>query len=208
MISLMNDIDVNKLREQYKPGTRIRLTYMEGEDRMYNGLKGTVRMVDDAGQIHMKWDNGSSLAINTEYDIFEVIDDRQMISAILLEPGKMAKIVEIEDSLESLQNAVGGYIEEYMPFEDEVALIVNEEGKIDGLPLNRAVRNEDGKIIDIVAGKCLIVYAPIESESFLSLPKDLERKYFNEFRYPEKFRMTDKGFESIKYDPMVEDMNR
>ena len=72
----MNDIDVNKLREQYKPGTRIRLTYMEGEDRMHNGLKGTVRMVDDDGQIHMKWDNGSSLAINTEYDIFETIDYR------------------------------------------------------------------------------------------------------------------------------------
>ena len=79
---------------------------MEGEDKMYNGLKGTVRMVDDASQIHMKWDNSSSLAINTEYDIFETIDDRQMISVILLEPGKMAKIVEIEDSLESLQEVL------------------------------------------------------------------------------------------------------
>lgn len=64
------------------------------------------------------------------------------------------------------------------------------------------------KIIDIVAGRCLIVYASIESESFLCLPKDLERKYFNEFRYPEKFRLTDKGFESVKFDPMMEVMKR
>lgn len=68
-----------------------------------------------------------------------------MISEILLEPGKMAKIVEIEDSLESLQEALGGYIEEYMPFEDEVALIVDEERKINGRPLNRSIRNDDGK---------------------------------------------------------------
>ena len=124
----------------------------------------------------------------------------------MVEPNKLARRVEIEDKLVTLQKLVGGYIEEYMPFEDDIALIINEEGKLDGLPLNRAVRNEDGEIIDIVAGPFLIAYAPIESENFLSLPADLERKYFNMFRMPEKFFRTENGFESIPFEPMMEDM--
>ena len=38
-----------------------------------------------------------------------------------------------------MQSLVEGDIEEYMPFEDEVAIICNDEGKMNGLPLNRAV---------------------------------------------------------------------
>src|SRR5699024_6863922 len=45
--------------------------------------------------------------------------------------------------LEAMQELVGGDIEEYMPFEDEVAIICNEEGKIIGLPLNRAIYSEE-----------------------------------------------------------------
>ena len=32
------------------------------------------------------------------------------------------------------------------PYEDPVALVCNEEGKREGLPLNRALRDEDGDI--------------------------------------------------------------
>ena len=77
-----------------------------------------------------------------------------------------------------MQQLVGGYIEEYMPFEDEVAIICNEEGKVNRLPLNRAVYDEHSKeMIEIIAGDFFIAYAPIESETFKSLPKDLEKKY-------------------------------
>jgi hypothetical protein len=51
-------------------------------------------------------------------------------------------MVNIEDSLEAMQKTVGGYIEEYMPFSDEVAIVCNEDGKVSGLPLNRAIYNE------------------------------------------------------------------
>lgn len=40
---------------------------------MPDGLEGKVKMVDDAGQIHVAWSNGSSLALNTEKDYFEAI---------------------------------------------------------------------------------------------------------------------------------------
>jgi len=66
--------EVDRLRDLYLPGTRIILHKMEGEPRMYDGLEGSVTGVDDAGQIHMHWDNGSSLALSFEEDAFEITD--------------------------------------------------------------------------------------------------------------------------------------
>lgn len=64
------------------------------------------------------------------------------ISVLLVEPNKYPKMIEIDDTLEAMQEVVGGDIEEYMPFEDEVAIICNEEGKVNGLSPNRAVYGE------------------------------------------------------------------
>ena len=64
------------------------------------------------------------------------------ISVLLVEPNKYPKMIEIDDTLEAMQEVVGGDIEEYMPFEDEVAIICNEEGKLIGLPPNRAIYAE------------------------------------------------------------------
>ena len=47
------------------------------------------------------------------------------ISILLVEPNKYPKMIEIDDTLEAMQTVVGGDIEEYMPFEDEVAIICN-----------------------------------------------------------------------------------
>ena len=51
-------------------------------------------------------------------------------------------MIEIDDTLEAMQAMVGGDIEEYMPFEDEVAIVCHEEGKLIGLPPNRAIYAE------------------------------------------------------------------
>ena len=103
----------------------------------------------------------------------------------------------MDDSLGARHAAVGGLIEEYMPFEDEVALICNEEGKMNGMPLNRAIYGEDGQIMDVIAGPFFIAYAPVESENFLSLPDDLKQKYMDRFRAPEKFFMTAGGIRAV-----------
>lgn len=235
-------------------------------------------------------------------------DKAETISVLLIQPGKYPKTVAIEDSLEAMQALVGGDIEEYMPFEDEVAIICNEEGKVNGLPLNRAVYAEeevdmrygemaqkfreaekngnhlDGYIvftedsftekyplesrtyvvssdnkayrpnmggysiyatsldgtdknvrleaymaaekggkdgwkiercymkeremIEIMAGDFFICHAPISSEKFMSLPPDLEKKYSEKFRYPEKFVRTDDGIKAIPYKLAARDMER
>lgn len=70
-------------------------------------------------------------------------EGKDTVSVLLIQPEKYPKLIEIKDSLEAMQELVGGDIEEYMPFEDEVAIICNEEGKIIGLPLNRAIYSEE-----------------------------------------------------------------
>lgn len=68
--------------------------------------------------------------------------EQKKITVLLVEPNKYPKITEIEDSLEAMQKIVGGNIEVYSPFNDEVAIICNEEGKMIGLPLNRVIYTE------------------------------------------------------------------
>ena len=125
----------------------------------------------------------------------------ETLRVIYVEPGREARAIEIRDDLNEMQSLVGGHIEEYMPFDDEVAVICNEEGKITGLPLNRGIENENGQLIEIIAGPFFIAYAPLESEEFLSLPADLEEKYKEKFRRPERFFKTPSGIKTVKYEP-------
>lgn len=102
------------------------------------------------------------------------------IKVLLVEPEKYPKEIVIDDSLEAMQEVVGGDIEEYMPYDDDVAIICNEEGKMRGLPLNRAVYVQDNdkkEMVDIICGKFFVCYAPPESESFQSIPNAFLRKW-------------------------------
>lgn len=72
-------ITVDKIREIYPKGTMIMLENMENEN-LPKGLIGKVKNVDDIGQIHMIWQNGSSLALNVKVDKFKVLDNEQNIN--------------------------------------------------------------------------------------------------------------------------------
>lgn len=63
--------------------------------------------------------------------------------------------------------------------------VLNEEGKLDGLPLNRALRDEDGDIYDIVAGNFFL--AGIGEDDFIDLPDELVEQFAEQFRQPEVF---------------------
>ena len=72
----MNDYptrkEIEKLKKQYPEGTEIILEYMNDVQSPPAGTSGTVTDVDDIGQIHVKWDNGSSLALIPGIDRFSV----------------------------------------------------------------------------------------------------------------------------------------
>lgn len=271
-------------------------------------------------------------------ELFLKTEPPNRITVLLVEPNKYPKFIEVEDTLRAMQETVGGDIEEYMPFEDEVAIICHEEGKINGEPLNRAIYSEapseempweklkerfhqheterfkairevrqqyglealygaealkivppplngyvvfsqdsfkepysaesrtyefnsdnkaincsaggysiyassldgsdknvridlymkderggaDGwkiekcylrddrkrEMLDIVAGKFFLYYAPVESEKFQNLPKDLAQKYERMFKYPETFSRTQNGIQATPFKPKSKEMER
>jgi hypothetical protein len=56
--------EVLKVKEEFKPGDRVRLIHMEDPyTKIPTGTEGTVRYVDDCATIHVNWDNGSSLGV-------------------------------------------------------------------------------------------------------------------------------------------------
>lgn len=116
---------------------------------------------------------------------FEAPHAPDTIIVLLVEPGEHPKVVQIGTGLENLQKAVGGDIEVVYPYEDPVGLIVNEEGKINGLQLNRALRDEDNEIYDIVAGSFLV--AGLTEDNFGSLSEEQIRKFESLFHQPEVF---------------------
>ena len=204
---MMTSTDLERIREDYPPGSHVKLIEMKGEPQMPYGLKGTVTSIDDIGQIHVRWENGSTLAL-TEEDSFKKVE---MIRVIVCRPGEKAMIEEIDDSLEAMQSVVEGLIEEYQPFHDDkdprvddVAIFCNEEGKINGMPRSRAIIDEDGHLLDIIAGPFFICYAPIASETIHSLPADLEQRFMEKYELPEHFFRTKDGIEAVRFDPRTQ----
>ena len=123
------------------------------------------------------------------------------MKVLMIEPGKKPRKAEIDGSLQGMQQVVGGYIQAIYPFEDPVALICNEEGKLLELPFNRALRDEDGDIYDIVSGTFFLCSAPPDSDSFENLSDELMEKYNQMFCYPEMFLKVNGVIVSL---PMIE----
>ena len=117
------------------------------------------------------------------------------MTVLLVEPEKYPRPVEIGKELSDLQEAVGGYIEVVYPFDEPVGLIMNEEGKLEGLPLNRALRDDEGQIYDVVAGSFLVV--ALTEESFGSLSPDQMQKFEQQFHQPEVFIQMGKGIMAL-----------
>ena len=94
------------------------------------------------------------------------------IKGLLVEPYKLPKEIEIENTLDNLQSLVDGYIEcVYLQNDNDIVLICNDEGKINNMPLNRDIG------YDIIAGPFLIVGNDYENADFKSLTEEQILKY-------------------------------
>jgi len=113
------------------------------------------------------------------------VQQEEPITVLVVEPEKVPYVKEIDPGLKSLQNEVDGWIEAVYPFEDPVAIICNEEGKMNGMPPNRALYDEDGQVYDIVAGQFLVV--GLTEDNFGSLTDEQIKKFSDRFHSPEGF---------------------
>ena len=113
----------------------------------------------------------------------------ETMTVLVVEPGKRPYTKKIQPGLKSLQRKVGGYIEAIYPFPEPVAIVCRETGKLDGCPLNRALRDETGTIYDIIAGTFLVV--GLTEEDFGSLSPELLQTFSQRFQNPEAFIMLD-----------------
>ena len=106
---------------------------------------------------------------------------------IVVEPRKKPMVQNIGSDLESMQEIVGGPIQAIYTFEEPVALICNEEGKLLNLPLNRALRDDEGNVYDIVSGIFFVCAAPPDSDHFTGLTDQEIKTYMERFAMPEMF---------------------
>ena len=111
--------------------------------------------------------------------------EKNTLSVLEIAPGQYPKQVEINNDLKTLQQEVGGTIAAVYPFADPVAIVCNDEGKLLGLPMNRALRDEHGQTYDVIAGTFLVVGTG--DEDFSSLSPELAQKYEEHFHQPETF---------------------
>lgn len=114
------------------------------------------------------------------------MEDNSKLKVVFVQPMRTAKVIEIDNELDAMQKLVGGSIEEYMPFKEDVAIVCNEEGKLRELEPNRVVYDEHGQLREVICGDFFLCYAPLDSDSYLSMPEDLKQKYEETFKYPEQ----------------------
>ena len=107
------------------------------------------------------------------------------MKVIVVKPLKEPELKDIGCTLKDMQDVVGGYIESVYPWTDNVALVCDEEAKLKGSLPNRALRNKDGDVYDIICGTFFI--AGLGEEDFTDVPEELVAKYLSRFECTEEF---------------------
>ena len=85
--------------------------------------------------------------VDFDPDMTEPLKEKK-IKVVLCEPGKVARVAEIGTELSDLQRVVGGLIEPYYPFEEQVCIVCNDEGKYNGMRPCRAIYGEGREMMD------------------------------------------------------------
>ena len=166
-----------------------------------------IQMVEDMWKgADIILDSENFVGVEYESDNGKEIEKTNELEVLLVEPGQYAKMTTIEAGLSSMQNIVGGNIQAAYFFEEPVAIVCNEEGKINGSELNRAVKDENGKMLDIIAGTFFV--CGLGDENFISLQPEHRAKFEKMFKNPEAFLKMGKGIMSIPIEPKKDDLHK
>ena len=104
-------------------------------------------------------------------------------------------------SRSSMQLARFQILQESYGVDEPVALVMHDEGKLVGKELNRALRDDDGDIYDIIAGDFLVV--GLGEDDFCSLSPELMKQFEEHFHQPETFVRMGRSIMAL---PLPDDM--
>ena len=127
--------------------------------------------------------------------------DKGNITVLAVEPLQEPYIKEIPNTLEAMRKEVGGPIQTVYPFAEEAAIVCNDEAKLEGMRLNRALYDAEGEIYDIVAGPFIVV--GLGEEDFTSLPPELIDKIQKQFKQPEMFIKVNGEVQAVPVKPSI-----
>lgn len=142
-----------------------------------NAYYGGEHVLDAENFVEVKFDNADEREI--------VQEQPELMDVLLVKPGMYPQQVKVGRELEDLQKAVGGNIQAIYPYAEPVALVMDDEGKINGSELNRALRDEANEVYDIIAGDFLVV--GLGEDDFVGLTDGLMKQFEEKFHQPEMF---------------------
>lgn len=110
----------------------------------------------------------------------------QPIQVLIVEPHRRPRGANICPKLQSMQDIVGGYIQVVHDglLKDDAVIVCNEEGKLIGLPANRALRDGRSKVQDVIHGTFMVVGTA--GEDFTSLTPRQFADWTDRFLYCEQ----------------------
>ncbi len=184
----MKEFDITITETLEKTVSVTAATKEEAEKKVREGYFNSEYVLDADDFTQVKFTAGESR---------EATRSDGQLDVLLVRPGEFPHKAQIGSELDDLQLAGGGYMQEVYLGED-AGIICNEEGKLNGLPMNRALRDEDGQLYDIVAGDFLVV--GLGEEDFTSLSPEQMEKYEKQFHSPEAFVKMGRGWVVLPID--------
>ena len=109
------------------------------------------------------------------------MNEENQIKVLLVEPFDKPKIITIENNYQAISEIICGDVDEYMPFEDDIALLCNADGKRFSLSASYTVTDIETGKTELIYGSFILVGASKFNTKYHSLDDNLIDKYMDLF---------------------------
>lgn len=140
----------------------------------------------------------------------------KIIKGVMCEPYKLAREIEVNADYNSLCKEIGGNVAVFELISDKVVILYDDEGKMNGSDLCRAIYQEDKltdfkptpkhRLIDIIANKFIV--CGMNEGDFVSLTDKQIKQYMNLYKYPEVFDPDELGVNIMRIKDGTFDFRR
>lgn len=109
------------------------------------------------------------------------MDEENLIKVLLVEPFDKPKMITVENNYQAISEIICGEVDEYMPFEDNVALLCNANGKRLSLSASHTVTDTETGKTELIYGSFILVGESEFDGKYHSLDDNLIDKYMDLF---------------------------